>query len=182
MSVDGVLVDREVSIRLADFGDLDGLRALDGAVFGHLAYPHFVLRQMFDVYRDFWLVAEHSSGLVGYSLGVPTPDRTVGWILGLAVLPDFRSRGHGRRLTLGSLDMLEAVGVREACLTVEPANFIAIDLYHSVGFTTGGLYEEYFGEDEDRIVMVRSLVDTRRQVIGVPSVAAPRRPDQSGHA
>lgn len=171
MSRDQTIVDQDICVRPAHQDDLDRLWAVDVEVFEQLAYPYFVLRQMFDVHRDCWLVAVHPSGLVGYSLGVPTPDRQLAWMLGLAVTPRFRNRGYGRRLTLESLDLLRSMGVPEICLTVEPSNEVALRLYRHVGFAVTGLRRDYLGVGEDRLVMARSL--TKPEPSGLASSAIP---------
>ena len=159
MSSDKTIVDLETSIRAAHDDELDDLRELDLKVFGKLAYPPFVLRQLFDMYQEYWLVAEHPSeaGLAGYSLGAPTPDRKLAWLLGLAVAPDCRNLGFGERLTLESLDLLRSRGVPRVCLTVEPNNDVAIGLYRRVGFVITKVVADYFGQGEDRAIMTRSL-------------------------
>ena len=155
MSSDGSRGDHDVTIRPARSDDLDQLRALDIVVFQQLAYPYFVLRQLFDVHRDCWLVAEHPAGVVGYSLGVPTSDRELAWLLALAVHPEHRRRGYGRRLTLGSLAFLRSMGVAQVRLTVEPRNGSAITLYRQIGFATNGCHRDYLGPGEDRLIMAR---------------------------
>jgi [ribosomal protein S18]-alanine N-acetyltransferase len=157
LSIDSPHTDHDVTVRAARNGDLDQLRGLDARVFDLLAYPHFVFRQFFELYLDCWMVAEHPTGLVGYSLGVPTPDRQRGWLLGLGVVPDHRRLGYGRRLTNASLRYLRSAGVRHVSLSVAPGNEIAIALYRQVGFAETGLHIDYFGPGEDRIIMTRSL-------------------------
>jgi ribosomal protein S18 acetylase RimI-like enzyme len=53
--------------------------------------------------------------------------------LGIALLPEFRGRGFGRRLMLTALDAARAHGYRQVALTVHPQN-PAIRLYESCGF------------------------------------------------
>lgn len=158
MTGDMTSVDQDIRIRPARPDDLDQLRALDLAVFGGLAYPYFVLRQMFDVYRECWLVADHPDGLAGYSLGVPTLDRTLAWLLALAVAPGHRNLGYGRRLTLGSLALLRRMDVPEVRLTVQPGNEPAIALYRGIGFAVTGLHRNYLGPGEDRVIMAHPFV------------------------
>lgn len=162
MTTNGALVDRNVSIRAASPDELDRLKTLDVDVFADLAYPDFVLRQIFDVHRECWLVAAHPSGLIGYSLGVPTTDLRSAWLLGLAVDARYRNRGHGRRLTLASLRLLRALGVRDVYLTVEPENEIALTLYRHIGFSVAALHRDYFGPGEDRLIMVRPFAGSSR--------------------
>ncbi|TCO47270.1 GNAT family N-acetyltransferase [Actinocrispum wychmicini] len=151
------VVDEDVSIRPAEPADLSELKELDAAVFEHLAYPYFVLRQFFDIFTGWWMVAVHPDGLRGYSLGVPTFDRGRAWLLGLGVRPEFQGRGYGRSLTISSLRKLADVGVRDVHLTVEPGNRRAISLYRELGFSVETLAREYFGPGEDRLIMIAQL-------------------------
>lgn len=159
MSSDKTIVDLDTSIRPARLDELDDLGDLDVKVFGELAYPPFVLRQFFDMYRKCWLVAEHPSGtgLAGYSLAAPTADRKAAWLLGLAVAPECRNLGLGERLTQESLELLRFLGIPRVCLTVEPGNKVAIALYERVGFAITEVRRNYFGPGEDRAIMSRAL-------------------------
>lgn len=157
MGVDNKIVGHDVCVRPARPADLEQLHAVDQGVFGELAYPYFTLRQLFDTFPDCWLVAAHPTGLVGYSLGVPSSDHTYAWLFGLAVVPHHRNVGHGRRLTQESLKMLDAMDVETVYLTVEPTNTPAIGLYRSFGFTETGQGRDYLGPGEDRVIMKRRL-------------------------
>lgn len=150
--------DLDVRIRAAGPEDIDRLCALDAAIFGTMAYPYFVLRQLFDAHRGCWLVAsDENDRMCGYALGVPTFDRSAGWLLGLGVRPDCRGRGYGRVLALASLRLLKSVGVRRAHLTVDPVNSAAISLYEQVGFGLKVEQKDYLGPGEDRIIMTAYL-------------------------
>jgi ribosomal-protein-alanine N-acetyltransferase len=151
------IVDQNVRIRAVQGAELWQLGDADVDIFEHLAYPPFVLRQLFDVHHDWWLVASHPDGLRGYSLGVPTFDRSKGWLLGLGVLEPFRRRGYGKSLTMASIRRLADVGVREVYLTVEPSNRWALRLYRGLGFSVEGVGKDYFGPGEDRLIMVTDL-------------------------
>jgi [ribosomal protein S18]-alanine N-acetyltransferase len=166
LSGDKTIVDTR--IRPAGLDELEALGDLDIEVFGRLAYPPFVLRQLFDMYREYWLVVEHPSGdgLAGYSLGAPTPDCAGAWLLGLAVAPDCRNLGLGVRLTVGSLQLLRSRGVPKVSLTVEPTNDVAIALYRRVGFAITAVHADYFGPGEDRAIMTCPLAQP--SVIPVP--------------
>jgi [ribosomal protein S18]-alanine N-acetyltransferase len=153
----GEIVDRDVHIRPAEQPDLADLKELDEALFANLAYPYFALRQNFDMYRGWWLVAAHPEGLRGYSLGVPTPDRGRAWLLGLGVRAEFQGRGYGRLLTISSLRKLADFGVPDVYLTVEPSNRPAISLYRELGFAVDRLARDYLGPGEDRLIMIAQL-------------------------
>ncbi|MFD7234594.1 GNAT family N-acetyltransferase [Streptomyces syringium] len=159
-------------------GDLPQLLRLDRAVFQGAAYPFFVMRQLFDVHREHLLVLEGPGGeergegrgeeygegpgngtapggphLVGYVLAGVVPGGKDAWILGLGVEPAERGHGHGRRLLRAGLARLTDHGVGEVRLSVEPANHAAIRLYRSFGFTEAGRRDDYFGPQEDRLLM-----------------------------
>lgn len=148
--------DLEVQIRLANEEDLADLLSVDGEAFGSLAYPPFVLRQLFDVHRDCWLVAEHRNALIGYSLAAPTLDRTEGWLLALAVRKTFRGQGHGRRLLAASLATLRKEGINTFRLTVDPNNADAVLLYERAGFLVEKMENDYLGPGEHRLLMTMS--------------------------
>jgi ribosomal protein S18 acetylase RimI-like enzyme len=126
----------------------------DAEVFPDDPYPYFVLRQHYDVHGDRILVLDDGETLQGYVLFVTTSDGCVSWILSLAVTPDQRGRGMGRRLMLEVLRQVRREGVHEVRLTVEPTNAAAIMLYRSLGFSSEeGVRRDYLGPGEDRIVM-----------------------------
>jgi ribosomal-protein-alanine N-acetyltransferase len=149
--------DQELQVRLARSEDLPELESLDLEVFGDLAYQFFVLRQLFDIHRDCWLIAENSNGMQGYSLGVPSTDRTAGWIMGLAVRSTFRRTGCGRILTAACLRKLRSQGVRTVYLTVDPNNGAALGLYRKMGFVSEEYIPNYFGNGQHRLLLVREL-------------------------
>lgn len=161
MTDTGEVVDQDVRIRVAQPNEFDNLLDLDGAVFEDFAYPPFTLRQLLDLHREWWMVADHPDGLRGYSLGVPTFDRGRAWLLGLGVREQFRRRGYGKSLTRASMRRLADVGVPELYLTVEPDNRWALRLYRGLGFEVEGMGKDYLGPGEDRLIMVADL--RRRQ-------------------
>jgi [ribosomal protein S18]-alanine N-acetyltransferase len=152
-------VDPDVVIRPIVESDLPALLALDAAVFDSLPFPEFVVRQLFDLHHECWLVAEDGRGLRGYTLAVPASDGSCGWVLGLAVLEEHRRKGCGRLLTQAAIDLLTKAGVPVAKLTVEPDNCAAIELYEAAGFRIDDptVLVDYLGPGEDRIVMVARL-------------------------
>jgi ribosomal protein S18 acetylase RimI-like enzyme len=157
MSADNRIVAPDVCVRQAVPADFESLHEVDGRVFGDLAYPYFTLRQLFDAFPECWLVAAGAAGLVGYSFGVPSTDRSYSWLFGLAVDPNHRNHGHGTELTRETLNLLAAMGVEQVLLTVEPENGTAIRLYQRFGFVQSGYRANYFGPGEHRLVMSRSL-------------------------
>lgn len=145
------------TIRQAQETDLAALAALDRMIFGHLAYPYFVLRQMFDVHRGELLVLDQAGGLRGYSIAVRSTTRGLAWFLGLGVEPESRGRGYGRRLAETSLNRLRAQGLDRVRLTVDGENAAAVRLYLRLGFVRLGEIADYLGPDEPRQVLELAL-------------------------
>ncbi|MFF4757181.1 GNAT family N-acetyltransferase [Streptomyces sp. NPDC001292] len=145
-------------LRTARESDLPELRRLDEEVFREVAYPGFLLRQLYDMYAEHFLVLDDGEGrLHGYVLAATTALGTDSWVLGLCVTHDRRRHGLGRELMVAALARLRRSGVEQVRLTVEPANRAAFLLYWSLGFRPeepdAGLRRDYFGPGMDRRVM-----------------------------
>jgi ribosomal protein S18 acetylase RimI-like enzyme len=152
MRAGGVIVgvSRTVRVRLAEADDLDELSELDSVVFGHLAYPYFVLRQLFDVHRGELLVAEQGGRLRGYSLAVRATTSGYGWFLALGVEPASRRCGYGTSLARASLDTLQRHEVKKVLLCVDDKNVAAMGLYRKLGFQVVAELDDYLGPGEPR--------------------------------
>jgi ribosomal-protein-alanine N-acetyltransferase len=168
VTADAHSAESEVVIRPLEVHEFDAISELDTDVFGRWAYPCFVLRQLFDAHRRFWLVAEGPTGyLRGYTLAVhcsdtangPDPGAPSAWLFGLGVRKQYMRMGCGRLLTAAVLELLAGSGVQLVKLTVEPENGTAIALYEEFGFVPVRYGEHYFGRGDHRIVMEAQLAD-----------------------
>ncbi len=118
----------------------------DGGLFLHFAR----------LYPEGFIVAESGNDIVAFVLG--TVQRAYeARILALAVDPEWRRRGIGKRLTAEFLETFERYGVRTVTLEVRVSNEPAIELYRSMGFDPKGVLEDYYGDGEDAYVMIRRL-------------------------
>jgi [ribosomal protein S18]-alanine N-acetyltransferase len=85
-------------------------------------------------------------------------------LLTLAVAPDARRRGLGRRLVARFLYQALLRGAESAFLEVSSENAAAIALYESSGFARTGLRREYYrdrdGRRIDAVIMSRTLART----------------------
>ncbi|GFE63304.1 GNAT family N-acetyltransferase [Litoreibacter roseus] len=82
-------------------------------------------------------------------------------LLTVAVHPDRRGHGIGRKLIEGFLDTALDEGAADAFLEVASDNAIAINLYKSAGFTEinrrTGYYMQPDGTSVDAVLMTRSV-------------------------
>ncbi|WP_259464456.1 N-acetyltransferase [Streptomyces sp. TLI_171] len=133
--------------------ELPELVRMDHRLFPEMPYPYFVLRQLYELYRDRLLVVERGGELGGYVLFATTPDGERSWVLALGVVPGARGLGHGRSLMAVGLDRLAADGVHEVMITVAPGNRPALGLYESLGFVQVDHRADYFGAGGDRLIL-----------------------------
>ena len=89
-----------------------------------------------------WLVAEHDGKVAGYIGSQIVPDEAD--MMNLAVAPEFRRQGLGRKLALALFDALRAHSVVSLTLEVRDSNEPAIRLYESLGFRQVGLRKRYY--------------------------------------
>ncbi|MGW7243740.1 GNAT family N-acetyltransferase [Streptomyces sp. NPDC054804] len=146
--------------RRAKDDDLPHLRALDQEIFGGLAYPYFVLRQLYDVHGTHFLVADSPAvgeALCGYAMVAVEPGCGTAWLLGLGVRAGHRRRGLGGVLMTAALDMCRVEGVTDMRVTVHPSNEPAVHVYTKAGFSRMDMEDDYFGPGEPRLVLLRHL-------------------------
>ena len=78
-------------------------------------------------------------------------------LLKIAVLPDFRKRGYGKRLLSHAFEQLNSLGVERMFLEVRVTNVAATSLYLRSGFTQTRLRQKYYADGEDAVEMVKTL-------------------------
>ncbi|MFS1933928.1 GNAT family N-acetyltransferase [Vibrio splendidus] len=140
-----------MNVVYAEKQELADIHQLELALFGDHAYPLFFFRQVFDCWGKGLLIAKQESNVAGYVLMTPTDKPQEYWILSLAVDGQFRGMGVGRSLMEQALATLPEES--KVLLTVDPNNASACALYSSMGFVTIKEEENYFGDDEARLVM-----------------------------
>lgn len=75
------------------------------------------------------------------------------YISGLVVLPEFQGKGIAREALMQVLEELK--DVKRIDLVTHPDNNVALQLYQSLGFTIESRKENYWGEGEPRLVLVK---------------------------
>lgn len=103
-----------------------------------------------------WLVAELDGKVAGYigSQSVP-PEADV---LNLAVAPDCRRQGLGRKLLCTLTELLHSRGIEALFLEVRPTNQAALALYSDLGFVQVGRRPKYYvNQTEDALILRKEL-------------------------
>ena len=77
-------------------------------------------------------------------------------IVNLAVVPELRRRGLGRKLLQSVLQVVDKMGIEYAFLEVRASNVPAVSLYAAHGFVQTGVRRRYYPDNhEDALVMTR---------------------------
>jgi len=92
-------------------------------------------------------------GILGYCVIETVADEV--HIHNLAVRPEMRQGGVGRRLLEIGLSMGERRGARTALLEVRESNEPAIELYRSLGFVAVGTRRNYYSQPQEDALLLR---------------------------
>lgn len=139
-------------IRAAAKGDLEGVAATERDVFPD-PWP---AASFVPLLEQDALVAEISGQIAGYLFGRSAADEAE--VLNLAVLPEYRRAGLGRRLLETVFDRWEARGVARVYLEVRASNEGALAFYQALGFWPTRVRRGYYSQPtEDALVLTRNL-------------------------
>ncbi len=141
--------------RRLGMGDLDALVALERQCFSHpWTQKQFRMGLEGKVFKVFGL--EHEGRITAYISFYHVGDEME--VLNLAVAPELRRRGLGRRLLRLALGICRRMGVATARLEARRSNQAARILYAGQGFTECGLRKAYYPDNkEDAVCMVLDL-------------------------
>ena len=142
-----------MNIRKATLEDLIPIHDIETLSFGNGSYPLFVLRQMFDISEDYFLIAEEDDVILGYALGNISAKDDQGWILSLGVHPNARGKQLGKKLTENLIMLLEDNNSKEICLTVHPNNTSALKIYKDLDFKVILESDNYYLDNDTRFLM-----------------------------
>ncbi len=145
-----------MALRPLEPGDFPFLMQIENDAFSSGYSPYF-LREMPILFGNSSYIAIAGREPQGYVAAAREQGSRRGWILSLAVRPQYRKQGLGRALMKAGLEGLAAVGAREVFLSVAPSNEGAIALYEKLGFSRGEIVADYFGPGEDRLIMMKDL-------------------------
>ena len=148
------------TIRQAVRADLLAVFQIEQSAFPQ-PWPYTAFEQFLD--EPGFLVAETTadthakSGIVGYIVAdaIPNHGTPLGHIKDLAVHPDFRGEGIGKRLLRRGLGVLDAHGAGSVKLEVRDGNDVARELYEQFGFTHHRTVPNYYDNGEDALVLFR---------------------------
>lgn len=75
-------------------------------------------------------------------------------ILNIAVIPEQRGKGYGKRLLKLSLQIAIRMGIKKAILEVRESNLVALNLYKKCAFLQSGKRKKYYPDTgEDALIL-----------------------------
>lgn len=108
-----------------------------------------------------WVARLPGMGAVGYCLGWLVAGEL--HISNVAIRPDVRHRGLGRRLIVAVLREAAGQGARASTLEVRRSNIAARNLYEQLGFRETGVRRHYYTDPvEDALVLWLDPLDAAR--------------------
>ena len=150
-----------LALRPATEADLDPLWAIESAVFGAEAWSRDLMRDELNAdLRCYLVLVDEAGAIVGY--GGLLAVGTEGDIQTIALSPETRGAGQGRRLMNALLDAADERGVNEVFLEVRADNPVARTLYASLGFEEIGIRPRYYQPEGVDAVVNKLQMENRR--------------------
>ena len=150
-----------LTLRAATEADLDAIWAIESAVFGAEAWSRDLMRDELTAdLRCYLMLVDEAGAIVGY--GGLLAVGTEGDIQTIALSPDARGAGQGRRLMNALLDAADERGVNEVFLEVRADNPVARTLYASLGFEEIGVRPRYYQPEGVDAVVNKLQMENRR--------------------
>ncbi len=127
---------------------------MENICFGNDAWPLLDLIAVLTWPEVIRLKAVEAGEMVGFIAGDPRQSKGVVWIATIAVDPRFRRRGIGSALMLACEERARLPIMK---LSVRISNQGAISMYQKLGYQTSDIWQAYYNDGEDGLVMTKKL-------------------------
>ena len=139
----------EVSIRAATEQDAAEIARIELVSFKTPWSEEMILSEMREPLSSFF-VAVFQQKIIGYYGFLHILDEL--HILNVAVDPDLRQKGVGKKLIEHLVEQARALSARAVTLEVRESNLPAIRLYESFGFACAGVRPHYYTDKENALI------------------------------
>ncbi len=144
-------------VRRATEADVPQIHAIEEASFAIPWSQESILHDIRENALSRWLILDDGAGraLAYAGLWLVIDE---GHVLNVAVAPDVRRRGYGRRILTALIDLARENGMTLMTLEARRSNLAAQALYHSCGFLDVGYRKRYYEDNqEDALIMALDL-------------------------
>ena len=142
-------------IRIATESDLEQIMIIEKACFGNDAWSTSNMRSELLAPHKTYLVAEDSTGLIGYAGLSKLATSTTADIQTIAVTDSYRGQGVGRLLMQNLLDYAREQDAEDVLLEVREDKPTPQSLYKSLGFVAIDRRENYYQPDGVAAIVMR---------------------------
>lgn len=133
-------------------------------------YPYPFFLEILRKYPNSFVVAEKNGEIAGYMMnriekGLPGfftnkfHRATKGHVVSIAVLPEHRKKGIGKRLMMEGMRAMKDYGAEEFVLEVRITNEPALAMYKSLGFAVVRELRGYYHDGESAYLMSKNAED-----------------------
>ena len=147
--------DHDFPIETATLSDLNQLRELERICFEKDAWPLIELLAVLVIPGLVRLKIEIDGRMAGFIGGDARRTEGIGWITTVGVHPDYRRLGLASRLISACEEAMDMPSVK---LSVRRSNFGAQHLYTGLGYQHVGIWEKYYEDGEDALIMEKVIL------------------------
>jgi ribosomal protein S18 acetylase RimI-like enzyme len=147
----------ELNIVTATLSDLNQVRELEKLCFDKDAWPIIELVAVLILPGLVRLKVDLDGRMAGFIGGDPHRTEGTGWITTVGVRPEYRRLGIATVLIKACEEAMQVPAVK---LSVRRSNFGAQHLYAGMGYHHVGVWEKYYEDGEDALIMEKNLLKT----------------------
>lgn len=149
-----------MTIRNMTSQDIKAVVEVEQACFSH-PWSEKSICDSFENNCNRFFVATENDAVVGYiGMSVMADE---GYILNVAVLPQFRGKGFGKRLVEQVLCLAEKLNLVFVTLEVRVSNSTAISLYTSLGFEKVGERKNYYSNPVENALLLTKHYNSKKE-------------------
>jgi ribosomal-protein-alanine N-acetyltransferase len=142
------------TIQVADWRDLAELRQIEKECFGDQSWTLLDLIGVLTISGVVRLKAVREGEMIGFAAAESKPSENAAWITTIGVKPAYRRQGVAAAL----LAACEArVSMPRMRLCVRASNWTALRLYEENGYLRIGIWQDYYENGEDALVLEKAL-------------------------
>jgi len=142
------------TLQVADWHDLNALRHVEHVCFGDESWTLFDLIGVLTISGIVRIKAVVAGQMIGFAAAESRAAENTAWISTIGVLPPYRRQGVAAALLAACESRVSVPRMR---LCVRTSNWSALRLYEACGYQRVGVWQEYYANGEDAIVLEKYL-------------------------